>query len=76
MSADPLLDLLRGAIPEGGKLTLQAFNEFLDTAIANADNFFNFNETTNVSNRSEPPRVCRRPFGLSYAAMAGRSSMA
>lgn len=52
MSADPLLDLLRGAIPEGGKLTLQAFNEFLDTAIANADNFFNFNETTNVSNRS------------------------
>ena len=25
---------------------------------------------------SEPPRVCRRPFGLSYAAMAGCSSMA
>jgi hypothetical protein len=24
----------------------------------------------------EPPRVCRRPFGLSYAAMAGSSSMA
>jgi wobble nucleotide-excising tRNase len=24
----------------------------------------------------EPPRVCRRPFGLSYAAMAGASSMA
>jgi len=24
----------------------------------------------------EPPRVCRRPFGLSYAAMAGCSSMA
>jgi Histidine kinase-, DNA gyrase B-, and HSP90-like ATPase len=26
--------------------------------------------------RFEPPRVCRRPFGLSYAAMAGCSSMA
>lgn len=26
--------------------------------------------------QSEPPRVCRRPFGLSYAAMAGASSMA
>jgi alpha-glucosidase len=25
---------------------------------------------------SEPPRVCRRPFRLSYAAMAGCSSMA
>ncbi|TCQ72441.1 hypothetical protein EDF68_1214 [Ochrobactrum sp. BH3] len=24
----------------------------------------------------EPRRVCRRPFGLSYAAMAGASSMA
>jgi hypothetical protein len=24
----------------------------------------------------EPPRVCRRPFGISYAAMAGCSSMA
>jgi antirestriction protein ArdC len=24
----------------------------------------------------EPHRVCRRPFGLSYAAMAGSSSMA
>ena len=24
----------------------------------------------------EPPRLCRRPFGLSYAAMAGASSMA
>lgn len=24
----------------------------------------------------EPPRVCRRPFGLSYAAMAGTFSMA
>jgi hypothetical protein len=25
---------------------------------------------------AEPPRVCRRPFGLSYAAMADCSSMA
>jgi hypothetical protein len=24
----------------------------------------------------EPPRVCRRPLGLSHAAMAGCSSMA
>jgi hypothetical protein len=24
----------------------------------------------------EPPRVCRRPFGLSYAAIAGCSSIA
>ena len=29
-----------------------------------------------LKNRIEPPRVCRRPFGLSYAAMAGASSMA
>ena len=26
--------------------------------------------------QGEPPRVCRRPFGLSQAAMAGCSSMA
>src|SRR3546814_15143596 len=26
--------------------------------------------------RTEPPRDCRRPFGLSYAAMATSSSMA
>src|SRR5215510_11454967 len=26
--------------------------------------------------QNEPPRVCRRPVGLSYAAMADRSSMA
>ena len=26
--------------------------------------------------RNEPPRVCRRPFGISYAAMAGCSSRA
>src|SRR3546814_8202433 len=26
--------------------------------------------------RTEPPRDCRRPFGLSYAAMAPSSSMA
>ncbi len=26
--------------------------------------------------KSEPPRVCRRPFGLSYATIAGASSMA
>jgi HK97 family phage major capsid protein len=26
--------------------------------------------------RNEPRRVCRRPFGLSYAAMAGASSIA
>jgi Transposase. len=25
---------------------------------------------------NEPPRVCRRPFGLSYAATASSSSMA
>jgi hypothetical protein len=25
---------------------------------------------------SEPPRICRRPYGLSYAAMAGSSSVA
>jgi hypothetical protein len=28
------------------------------------------------SGRTEPPRVCRRPFGLSYAAMADCSSIA
>lgn len=26
--------------------------------------------------RFEPPQVCRRPFGLNYAAMAGCSSVA
>ena len=26
--------------------------------------------------RAEPPRDCRRPFGLSYAAMGASSSMA
>lgn len=29
-----------------------------------------------LDDRIEPHRVCRRPFGLSYAAMAGSSSMA
>jgi hypothetical protein len=29
----------------------------------------------NVNMGREPPRVCRRPFGLSYAATAGCSSM-
>ena len=28
------------------------------------------------SGHLEPPRVCRRPSGLSYAAMAGSSRMA
>jgi hypothetical protein len=28
------------------------------------------------SDRNEPPRVCRRQFGLSYAAMAVSSSIA
>jgi hypothetical protein len=30
----------------------------------------------NVSPHTEPHRLCRRPFGLSYAANAGASSMA
>ncbi|SFJ56045.1 hypothetical protein SAMN03080618_03314 [Aquamicrobium aerolatum DSM 21857] len=29
-----------------------------------------------LSQQYEPRRVCRRPFGLSYAAMSGASSMA
>jgi hypothetical protein len=29
-----------------------------------------------LEDQNEPPRVCRRLFGLSYAAMAGCSSMA
>ena len=29
-----------------------------------------------ASATNEPPWVCRTPFGLSYAAMAGCSSMA
>ena len=29
-----------------------------------------------IAAAGEPPRVCRRPFGLSYAAMACCSSMA
>ena len=31
---------------------------------------------TLIEAMNEPHRVCRRPFGLSYAAMAGSSSMA
>ena len=31
---------------------------------------------TELSPATEPPWVCRRPFGLSHAAMAGCSSMA
>ena len=52
MSADPLLEQLRASIPEGGKLTIQAFNAFLENALANADNYFNFNEVTGQVNRS------------------------
>src|SRR5262249_9878532 len=33
-------------------------------------------QADHASARTEPPRVCRRPVGLSYAAMADRSSMA
>ena len=33
-------------------------------------------DTPCLSAACEPPRVRRRPFGLSYAAMAGWSSMA
>ncbi len=33
-------------------------------------------EQIGISRDTEPLRVCRRPFGLSYAAMAGSSSMA
>lgn len=38
--------------------------------------WFRKTKTTGRSHQHEPPRVCRRPFGLSYAAMAGCSSMA
>jgi hypothetical protein len=31
---------------------------------------------TGAMKPAEPPRVCRRPFRLSHAAMAGSSSMA
>ena len=32
-------------------------------------------DNTLIKALAEPPRVCRRPFGLSYAAAAGSSSM-
>ena len=32
--------------------------------------------TDKIIRAIEPRRVCRRPFGLNYAAMAGSSSMA
>jgi hypothetical protein len=40
------------------------------------DNFGRFNLDLFSFPYSEPPRDCRRPFGLSYAAMAVSSSMA
>jgi hypothetical protein len=52
MSANPLLDQLRASIPEGGKLTIQALNNFLTSALANTDNYFGFNEVTGQVNRS------------------------
>ena len=52
MSANPLLDALRASIPEGGKLTLDALNSFLNTAIGTSDNYFGFNEATEAVNRS------------------------
>jgi hypothetical protein len=46
MSANPLLDALRASIPEGGKLTLDALNSFIGSAIASSGNFFGFDKST------------------------------
>jgi hypothetical protein len=49
-------------------------SDVLDTVVENSSpKRFGLSKT--VAN-IEPPRDCRRPFGLSYAAMAGCSSMA
>jgi hypothetical protein len=47
-------------LDEGDEFRVQEFGRFDRAAIV----------------EGEPPRVCRRPSGLSYAAMAGSSSMA
>jgi hypothetical protein len=52
MSTNPLLDLLRGSIPEGGKLTLDGLKSFIPSALAVDDNYFGFSEIDNRVNRS------------------------
>ncbi|WP_143029832.1 hypothetical protein [Bradyrhizobium brasilense] len=59
--------------------------DIADAAVARIEqSFANLNPTMGgfaslgvaAAGVTEPPRVCRRPFGLSYAAMADCSSMA
>ena len=58
------------------KATAQDGTQWTATRIMPAPSW-DFGDTNDISVMvSEPPRVCRRPFGLSYAAMADCSSMA
>jgi putative transposase len=74
-----------------GKPTLNAFiesfnarlrdellNETLFTSLAQVRAVLDAwrKDYNDIRPHSEPPRDCRRPFGLGYAAMAGVSSMA
>jgi hypothetical protein len=52
MSANPLLDQLRASIPEGGRLTLDAFTKFIADAVKVDDHFFGFSEVNNQVSRS------------------------
>jgi hypothetical protein len=45
-------------------------------AVEAQNNLFNGSTWDRQRKPTEPPRVCRRPFRLSHAAMAGSSSMA
>src|ERR1700677_888523 len=56
---------------EATRLRLQAYFQFWTPWLTILDPLNGFSRTP-----FEPPRVCRRPFGLSYAAMVGCSSMA
>lgn len=59
---------LPGRIAELGKA---AVREYLDMILSET-----VTRSPEVREHREPSRLCRRPFGLSYAAMAGSSSMA
>jgi hypothetical protein len=52
MSTNPLLDLLLNSIPTGGKLTLADFKLFVQTALADTNNYHNFDPSTGVVNKT------------------------
>ena len=63
--------LLRQYFPKGTDLSVHSAEEIAAVAAA-----LNTRPRKTLDWRTEPPRVCRRLFRLSHAAMAGSSSMA